>query len=166
MDSSLVNVAIGIAVAVLVIARQFSTRKYAGPGADTRKMLVLPVVLVVLAVSEKGLVDQSHQAASVGLLIAGVLVEAALACAWGFTTRVWRDADGSVWGKGTPAAIGIWVVMVAARVGLYALGAAMGVHSGTGAVLISLAALLLVRNGVVMWRARALEPPYRVPAAG
>ncbi|WP_037572033.1 hypothetical protein [Phaeacidiphilus oryzae] len=166
MDTSLVNVVVGIAVAVLIIARQFSTRKYAGPGANPRKFLVLPIVLVVLAVSEKGLVDKAHQGASIALLVAGVVVEAALACAWGFTTKVWRESDGSVYGKGTPAAIGVWLVMIAARLGLYALGAAMGVHSGSGALLVSVAALLLVRNGVVMWRARELEPTYRVSAAG
>jgi|GEM_PF-454617 len=158
MHSSLANIVIAVAVAGWIISRQFTARRYGGSGDDARRLFVLPLILVVLGVTQHQLVDPAHQAASVALLVGGVLVEAALACGWAFTTRVWREPDGSVWAKGTPAGLGIWLVMVAVRIGLYALGAAMGVKTGTGSILLALAALILVRGGVVAWRARELEP--------
>ena len=86
--------------------------------------------------------------------------------AWGFTTRVWRDASGTVWAKGTLATGFAWGGMIIARIALYAIGSAMGVAQGEGVLLLSLAAVLLVRTAVVSWRARDMEPSYGVPAVG
>jgi hypothetical protein len=159
---SAANALIAAAVVVWIMVRQFTARSWSG---NPRRYVVLPLVLAVVALREPGLVDAGHRAASVALLVGGVALEAVLATAWAFTTRVWREPDGTVWSKGTPAALGVWAVMIAARIGLYALGAALGVHTGEAAILLTVAALLLVRNAVVGWRARALEPAYRVPAA-
>ena len=160
--SSAANVVLIIAVVGYVVARQFQARQFSG---NARRMLILPAVLAVLALENHDLVDHHHQATSVALLVLGVVIEVGMGCVWGFTTRIWRDENGTIWAKGTKATAFAWVGMLLVRVGLLALGSALGVASGEGAILLSLAALLLVRSAVVTWRAREIGPAYRVPVA-
>ncbi|MGW2057384.1 hypothetical protein ACWCOZ_26315 [Streptomyces sp. NPDC001840] len=40
------------------------------------------------------------------------------------------------------------------------IGALAGVHQGTGALLLALAASVLVRRGMLVMRARTARPPY------
>jgi hypothetical protein len=74
--------------------------------------------------------------------------------------RVWREADGSLWSRGTWATFGVFVASIAVRGGLYGLGYAAGVRPGSGTVLISVAAWLLAQNAVIGRRSRGL--PGRV----
>ena len=161
--SSPLNVVVIIAVVGYVVARQFQARQFSG---NARRMLILPAVLAVMALENHNLIDHRHQATAVALLVVGVVVEVGMGCVWGFTTRVWRDQSGTIWAKGTKATAFAWIGMVLIRVGLIALGSALGVASGEGAILLSLAALLLVRSAVVTWRAREISPAYRFPVAG
>lgn len=41
--------------------------------------------------------------------------------------------------------------------GLYAAGAAFGIKQGSAALMLALAATLLVRSGVLIWRAQSLQ---------
>lgn len=160
---STANVALAVVVVVYVVVRQFRARRIT---SDSRRMLVVPAVLAVLALRDHSLIDHAHRTASVALLVVSILLEVAMGFAWGFTTRVWRDASGTVWAKGTVATGFAWVGMIVARIALYAVGSAMGVAQGEGVLLLSLAAVLLVRTAVVSWRARETGPSYGVPAVG
>ncbi|MFC1419853.1 DUF1453 domain-containing protein [Streptacidiphilus cavernicola] len=160
--NSAANIALVVVVVVLVVARQFKARQL---NADGRKMLVVPAVLAVLAFRNGGLIDPAHKDTAVALLVIGILVEVGMGFAWGFTTRIWRDGSGAVWYKGTRATAFAWTGMLLVRVAFYAVGAALGVAAGQGALLLSLAAVLLVRKAVVTWRARELGPSYGFTAA-
>ncbi|MFB7665561.1 DUF1453 domain-containing protein [Kitasatospora sp. NPDC056138] len=154
--SALVNVLIAIAVMALVVSRQMRARKF-----DTeRRFWLLPLILAVIALRDPRLVDPAHRAESVGLLIASVVVVLAVGSVWGWTVRLWRDRDGAVWAQGTRTTLAVWGGMIAIRLGLYAVGAALHVQQSSSALLLSLGALLLVRGLVVNWRARSLEQPY------
>ncbi|WP_045303412.1 CcdC protein domain-containing protein [Saccharothrix sp. ST-888] len=153
--SSLANVLIAVAVMALVVSRQLRARKL-----DTeRRFWLLPAILAVVALRGPGLIDSAHRSESVGLLVASVVAVLAMGSVWGWTVRLWRDRDGAVWAQGTKVTLAAWGGMVAIRIGLYALGSALHVHQGSNALLLSLAALLLVRGLVVDWRARSLEQP-------
>ena len=160
--SSVENIALIVLVVAWVVARQFQARQFSG---NARRMLILPAVLAFLGLRAHNLLDPHHQATAAALLIVGVVVEVGMGVVWGFTTRIWRDENGTIWAKGTKATAFAWVGMLLVRVGLIALGSALGVASGEGAILLSLAALLLVRSAVVTWRAREISPAYRVSAA-
>ncbi len=160
--SSVENIALIVLVVAWVVARQFQARQFSG---NARRMLILPAVLAFLGLRAHNLLDPHHQATAAALLIVGVVVEVGMGVVWGFTTRVWRDASGAIWAKGTKATAFAWTGMLLIRVALIALGSALGVATGEGGVLLSLAALLLVRSAVVTWRARDLSPAYRVSAA-
>ncbi|WP_171162649.1 DUF1453 domain-containing protein [Streptomyces sp. I05A-00742] len=161
--SGVIDAGLIVAVVVVVIGRQLKPQKVM---SDLRKWWVVPAVLVVVAAREPGLVDAAHREASVGLLVAGVAAGLATGAAWAWTTRIWTDDAGAVWAQGTRATAAIWAGGIVLRLGLFGTGALVGVHQGTPATLITLAAMLAGRTGVVVHRARRLLPSYRVVAGG
>jgi len=161
--SGLLNIVVIIAAVVWVFVRQCTAQRVTSEG---KKWWLIPVVLTVLAVRQPGLLDPGHQTASVVLLGAEILIGLACGVGWAWTTRIWTDVDGVVWSKGGWAAAGVWLCGMALRLGLMGIAAAMGVHQGSAATMLSVAAMLLTRAGVTTWRAQALQQTYRVPVAG
>jgi hypothetical protein len=155
-----VNVLLAVAVVGVLLARQFRARRL---GTD-RRWWLLPAILGAVALTGPGLLDARHHTASAALLAGELLVGAALGLGWGATTRIWARADGSVWSRGTAASAVVWGVGIALRVGLYVLGAALGVRQDTSAVLLALAVTLLVRSGILTWRSLS-HTPARAGAA-
>ncbi|WP_333776916.1 DUF1453 domain-containing protein [Streptomyces sp. IBSBF 3136] len=150
--SGLVNASVIVAVAAVVIVRQFRAR-----ALDTdRRWWVLPVILAVVALREPGILDAHHRAGSAALLAAEVLIGLATGAGWAWTTRLWTAPDGVLWTKSTRASVGVWLVGIGVRAGLFALGAASGVHQHSSALMLSLAGTLLVRVGILTWRARSV----------
>ncbi|MFJ9634320.1 DUF1453 domain-containing protein [Streptomyces sp. NPDC101175] len=151
--SGLVNTLVIVAVAALVITRQFRARRI-----DTdRRWWLLPVIFAVVALREPGVLDPHHHTASALLLAVELLIGLATGAGWAWTTRVWAETDGSVWSRSTKASEGVWIVGIALRVGLFALGALIGVHQDSSALMLGLAATLLVRSGVLIWRAQSVD---------
>ena len=151
--SGLVDALLIVVAVVVVIARQFRASRI-----DTgRRWWLLPVVLAVVALREPGLVDAQHRTASIALLTAELLIGLAIGAGWAWTSRIWAEADGSVWSRSTRASGAVWAVGIGLRAGLFALGAVLGVHQDSSALLLALAATLLVRSGTLDWRARSLN---------
>ncbi|MFF3600072.1 DUF1453 domain-containing protein [Kitasatospora indigofera] len=160
--SGLVNILVIIAVLALVVRRQLRPQRI-----DTeRRFWLVPAVLAVIAVRDPDLLDPAHRAGAIALLAGSLLVVAAMGTVWGWTVRISREPDGGVWVRGTKATAAAWGGMIAVRLGLFGLAAALHIHQSTDAVLLSLAVLLLVRGAVVNWRARDLEPVQGVPTPG
>lgn len=152
--SGLVNGLAIAAVVVLVLVRQFRAQQI-GAG---RRWWLMPVILAVVALREPGIVDAHHRTESVVLLGAELLIGLATGAGWAWTTRIWAEQDGTTWSKSTKASVTVWIVGIALRVGLFALGAAFGVHQDSSALLVALAATLLVRSGILIWRAQSVAP--------
>ena len=152
--SGLVDALLIVVAVVVVIARQFRASRI-----DThRRWWLLPTVLAVVALREPGLVDPHHRMASVTLLTGELLTGLAIGAGWAWTSRIWTEPDGEVWSRSTKASGAVWGVGIALRVGLFGLGAAIGVHQDSSALLLALAATLLVRSGTLVRRARCLRP--------
>lgn len=156
----LVNVAVIVAVIALVLVRQCSAQRIPGD----RRWWILPVVLLVMALREPGLVDPRHEALSIGVLGAELAVGLVTGAGWAWTTRLWREPDGGLWGKGTRVTAYVWCAGLTLRAGLYGLAAAMGAHQGGPALMTALAATLLVRSGVLA--RRGAEIPRPCPGSG
>ncbi len=164
--SGLADVLVALAVVVLIVIRQIRPQRVT-PG---RRWWVVPAVLVVFALRSPGthgFIDAQRPLAS-GLLLAAELVTGLLmGAAWAWTSRVWTESDGSVWARGTKATTAVWIGGIALRLGLAGLGALIGVRQGTGALLLALAVSLLVRSGILVWRARSVSPvPGQAAAYG
>lgn len=162
MSGSL-NVLVIVAIIALVVVRQLKPQRL---DADGKRWWLLPAVLAFMAVREPGLLDAAHPAESGVLLAVGIAIGALTGMAWAWTMRVWTDPDGAVWSSGRPVTAAAWVLGAALRFGLYGVGLLMGVHLGTQATMLSVAATLLARTGTMVWRARTLRPTYRVAAGG
>ncbi|WP_371655165.1 MULTISPECIES: DUF1453 domain-containing protein [unclassified Streptomyces] len=160
--SALVNVLVAVAVVALIVSRQVRPQQL----ADAKRWWLVPAVLVYLAIREKGLVDPDHHMASVLLLGTEIATGLLMGAAWGWTSKVWTEADGSVWTRGTRATAAVWAVGIAVRAGLAGIGALAGIRMGTGALLLGLAASLLVRSGILVWRAQSPPASYGVAADG
>ncbi|MFD4394846.1 CcdC protein domain-containing protein [Kitasatospora sp. NPDC058397] len=155
--TALVNIVVIIAVMVLVVQRQMRAQRL-----DTeRRFWLLPLILGALALRDPQLIDHQHTALSATLVGCGLVAVVAMGSVWGWTVRLWRAGDGSVWAKGTKATVAAWVGMLAIRLALYGVGAALHVHQAGSALLLGLAVLLLTRSFVVNWRARALDLPQQ-----
>jgi hypothetical protein len=155
--SGLVNALVIVVVIGVVIARQLRPRQVSAGG----RWWLIPAVLVVMGVRDGGLIDPAHQELALGLLAAELIVGAAMGVVWAMTTRMWTEADGTVWSQGTKATIAVWVLGIAIRMALYGVAAAVGVHQHTGSILLAVGATLLVRAGVLMRRATHVESSYR-----
>jgi hypothetical protein len=152
--SGLVDALVIVAVIALVFVRQSRARRI-----DTEKgWWVLPAVLAVVALREPGVIDAHHHMTSIVLLGAELFAGLAIGVGWAWTTRIWVERDGAVWSKSTKASGAVWILGIALRAGLLALGAVLGVHQDSSALLLALAATLLIRSGILVWRARSLEP--------
>jgi hypothetical protein len=148
------NLLVIAAVMVLVVQRQMRVQRL-----DTeRRFWLLPLILGVLALRDPQIIDHQHTALSAALLAAGMVAVLAMGTVWGWTVRIWRAADGTILLKGTKATLAAWGGMIAIRIGLYALGSALGVHQAGSTLMLGMAVLLLVRSLVVNFRARTLEP--------
>ncbi|MFC4500136.1 MULTISPECIES: DUF1453 domain-containing protein [Streptomyces] len=157
--SGLVNVLAIVAVVALVIVRQFRASR-----VDTdRRWWVLPVVLAVIALREPDLLDPHHHTTAAVMLGAELVVGLAMGAGWAWTTRMWVEPDGAVWSKSTKASVAVWIVGIGLRVGVFALGAMLGIHQDSSALMLALAATLLVRSGILVWRGQLLRP---TPAHG
>ncbi|MET7730806.1 DUF1453 domain-containing protein [Streptomyces sp. NPDC005402] len=152
--SGLVDALLIVLAVVVVIARQFRPSRIA-PG---RRWWLLPAVLAVVALREPGLVDAHHRLASVTLLTAELLTGLVIGAGWAWTSRIWTEPDGAVWSRSTKASGAVWAVGITLRIGLFALGAAIGVHQNSSALLLALAVTLLVRSGFLVRRAHSLRP--------
>ena len=152
--SGLVNALVIAVVVAVVIVRQFRTQQI-GTG---RRWWLVPVILGVVALREPGIVDVHHHSESIALLGAELLIGLATGAGWAWTTRIWVEPDGAVWSKSTKASVTVWGVGIALRVGLFALGTAIGVHQDSSALLLALAGTLLVRSGILLWRSGSIAP--------
>ncbi|MGQ4363096.1 DUF1453 domain-containing protein [Streptomyces sp. SAS_272] len=162
--SGLLNAMAIAAVIVLVIVRQFR----AGRVEADRRWWLLPGILAIAALREPDLLDARHSTTSVLVLGAELIVGLAMGAAWARTTRMWVEADGSVWSKSTKASAAVWLAGIALRFGLFGLGALTGVHQHGSALILGLAATLLVRSGLLARRAQTLfrPAPAQVTAYG
>ncbi|MEV5147229.1 DUF1453 domain-containing protein [Streptomyces sp. NPDC052727] len=153
----LVNALVTVAVVAIVIARQFRAR-----AIDTdRRWWLLPVILAVVSLREPGILDAHHRAESAGLLVVELFIGLVTGVGWGWTTRVWTAPDGVVWTKSSKASGAVWIVGIALRVGVFALGSAFGVHQDSSALMLGLAGTLLVRGGILAWRAHSFGDASR-----
>ncbi|HEY0537605.1 MAG TPA: hypothetical protein VGD53_04515 [Actinoallomurus sp.] len=153
------NVLIVLAVVVLVIVRRFTRRR-----VDERRLLILPLIIGGIGIAQGGVIDTHHTALSAGLLAVEIVAALLLGLGLGATMQVWRDADGSLWNRGTWVTFGVFLTSIAVRTGLPGVGYAAGVKPGKGTILISVAAWLLAQNAVISWRSRQLPDRVSVQA--
>ncbi|MEU3656531.1 DUF1453 domain-containing protein [Streptomyces sp. NPDC032161] len=158
-------------VVVAVVVRQLSAQRI----SDDGRWWVLPGILLVVSLREPGLVDAHHVVPTVVFLCAELAVALMTGVAWGWTCRLWREADGSSWAKGGRATVLVWACGLALRASLYGAATLVGIQQNSSVLLLALSVTLAARGGVLMWRAGRLgavqggpdhEAPSRIVGRG
>jgi hypothetical protein len=156
---SAANVLFYVAIAAYVFYRVVY-KQVRGTLLDRRTLTVMPLVLVAVGgyLSAKALPGAS--AAELGLLAVDLVVLAGLGVLRSTTTTL-TERNGTTFQKGSAITIGLWVLTIGVRVGLVALGSALGI---TGPLTSASIALTL---GVTYYRVerRGLPLADRRPAA-
>ncbi|MER5893882.1 DUF1453 domain-containing protein [Streptomyces sp. NPDC001876] len=160
--SALFHVLLIAAVVALVVVRQFTAQRI----GDDKRWWVLPGILLIISARNDGALDPHHEALSALILGAGIVVGLVTGAGWGWTARLWREPDGSVWSRGTKGTVQVWVGGLTIRAALAGAGVLLGIHQGPAALTMSLAAMLLARGGVLSVRALRLRAQHGGPADG
>ncbi|MFD6530759.1 DUF1453 domain-containing protein [Streptomyces sp. NPDC060184] len=149
--SGVVSVVAIVAVVGWTLLRQFSARPLSA------RWWLLPAILAVLALRGGPLLDARHETLSAEVLAAELALGLVLGAGWGWTTRLWREPDGTPWSKGTRVSAFVWAGGLMLRAALWAVGAVAGVEQSGDGLLLALAVTLLTRGGTLAWRLGGLS---------
>ncbi|MEU7789416.1 hypothetical protein [Amycolatopsis sp. NPDC049159] len=161
------NVLLYAAIAVLVFYRVVY-RQVRGTLLDRKSLVTLPLVLTAVGayLTLKALPGAS--AGEFGLLAADLVALAGLGVLRSTTTTLTERA-GTTFQKGSLVTVGLWALTVAARIGLVALGTALGVAGPltTASIALTLGVSIAVQNATTYLRVqrRGLPLADRRPAA-
>ncbi len=146
-----VQILVIAAVLILVIGRRLT-----GQPLTNSRLLLVPAVMVAIGLYELTTV---HLTAGV-LTLLGVeaVVGLAFGVVRGLTIRVYPRA-GHLWYRYTPLTIGIWVLAIAARVGVGVAAHHWGVDLPGATLLAALGLSLLGEAAIVLPRARRTGVP-------
>jgi NAD/NADP transhydrogenase beta subunit len=134
-NTAVIDVAVGVAVVALLVARQMRARPVR-EGSAARISAVLGIIgLVELSDASKG---HSLGTAPVVWIVVSLLVGGGLGAARAFSTKVWRLPDGSAMSQGTVVTAVLWVVSLAAH-----LAMEVGIDHSTKIVGLGASSLLL-----------------------
>ena len=122
-----------------------------GQPLKAKRLLVLPVVLTVLGITDLTGSSAPHLTPKdIGFLVASVVISAVLGAARGATIELYPH-QGELWQRYRPNTVGLWVALIVTKVVL--VGAAGAAHAsaggGTNSLLVSLGASLLAEAAVV-----------------
>ncbi|HJP78269.1 MAG TPA: hypothetical protein VJ914_28610 [Pseudonocardiaceae bacterium] len=150
---NITQIAIGVAVVILVLARQVQKRSVR---QDSRPLIFL--IIAVLGLVEAGEFVRTHPVGSQAILltVASLVVAAVFGVIRAYTVRLWHEG-GQLFRQGNAMTIVLWLVAIGIHFGLDALidSSAKGLSAST--LLLYLAVTLGVQQLVVRYRATALS---------
>jgi peptidoglycan/LPS O-acetylase OafA/YrhL len=127
-----------------------------------RRMLLLPVVLVVL-----GIVDLTGSSAphltskDIAFLVVSLALSIVLGAARGATIELYPK-QGELWQRYRKSTVALWIALIAAKLILIAIASAAGASagSGTSTLLLTLGVSLLAEAAIVVPRALSTGLPF------
>jgi hypothetical protein len=160
--SGLFHALIVIAVIAFAAVRQLSAQRI----ADDKRWWILPVILLFISVREADAPRPGHEALSAVILGAGFVVALVTGAGWGWTARLWRGTDSSVWSEGTRATVSVWATGLVLGASLAGAAVLLGIHQDVTSVMMTLALMLFARSGVLTWRAQGVRQSQGAAAEG
>jgi uncharacterized membrane protein YfcA len=106
-----------------------------------------------------------HSASTLALLAVSLLASLVVGLIRGRRTKVWREADGRIFSRGTAFTIGIFLALIAFKFGLgtFAYFAHVSDNNGIGEILLMIGLMVAVQAEII-WR-RAQNLGARTPGA-
>ncbi|MEV4142893.1 hypothetical protein AB0J40_04445 [Amycolatopsis sp. NPDC049691] len=164
---SAATVLLYVAIAAYVFYRVVY-KQVRGTLLDRRTLTVMPLVLVAVGGYLAAKALPGAPAAELGLLAVDLVVLAGLGVLRSTTTTL-TERDGTTFQKGSAITIGLWALTIGVRVGLAALGTALGVAGPltSASIALTLGVSIAVQNATTYRRVqrRGLPLADRRPAA-
>jgi hypothetical protein len=127
-----------------------------------RRLIVLPVVLAVLGITDLTGSSAPHLSPKdIAFLAVGVAISAILGAARGATIQLYSN-QGELWQRYRKSTVGLWIALIAAKVILLAVASSAGATAGggTNSLLLSLGVSLLAEAAIVGPRAMSTGLPF------
>lgn len=150
-----------ILLAVIVVGFVLWTRMKGQP-LVAKRLLVLPVVLVVIGITDLTGTSAPHLTRTdTAFLVAGVAISVVLGAARGATMELYPKG-GELWQRYRPVTVALWIALIAAKLVLAAIAGAAGASGGggTNSLLLTLGVSLLAEAAVVGPRALSTGVPF------
>lgn len=149
---SAANVLLYVVIAAYVLYRVVY-KQVRGTLLDRRTLTVMPLLLVVLGVYLAAKAVPGASAAEFALLAVDLVVLAGLGVLRSTTTTL-TERDGTTFQKGSAITVGLWVLTIAVRLGLVALGSALGIAGAltTGSIALTMGVSIAVQNATTYVR--------------
>lgn len=159
MPSTAANVLLYVAVAGLILYKVVY-KQVRGTLLNRKTLVTMPLILVAVGGYLAAEALPGASAAELGLLAVDLVVLAGLGVLRSTTTTL-TERDGSTFQKGSAVTIGLWVLTVAVRLGLVALGTALGVAGPltTASIALTLGVSIAVQNATTYQRGQRAGLP-------
>jgi hypothetical protein len=158
---SVLTVIAVIAVIALVIGRQLM-----GEALRGKRLIVLPVVLIVI-----GVLNLAHSppmnVADIACIATSGLIAAGIGIGQGASMRL-ESRDGGLWGQMPARSLWLWGALVLSRVAVTVLAFSVGAHAATSvdSILFVLGVNRLMQAAVITVRAMAAGIPFATEKNG
>ena len=128
---------------------------------NRRSRFKMAIVYAAAGVAVGGF-DLPSGLAGWGMIVTGLALSLVVGLYRGRLTRVWADADGHIWRRGTALTIGLFVALIATKFALGAFASVRGIDDGAGfgEVLVMIAVMIAVQAEIIWRRAQRL-PSHR-----
>jgi hypothetical protein len=133
-----------------------------GQPLKTKRLLVLPVVLTVLGITDLTGSSAPHLSSKdIAFLVASIAVSAVLGAARGATIELYPQ-HGELWQRYRQNTVGLWVALIASKLILTLIANSAGASAGggTNSLLLSLGVSLLCEAAIVAPRALSTGLPF------
>jgi hypothetical protein len=165
--SSAANVLLYAVIAAYVLYKVVY-KQVRGTLLTRRTLVMMPLILVAAGVYLAAKALPGASPAELGLLGADLVVLAGLGVLRSTTTTL-TERDGTTFQKGSAVTVGLWLLTIAVRVGLVALGTALGVAGPltSASIALTLGVSIAVQNATTYSRIqrRGLPLADQRPAA-
>lgn len=135
-----------------------------GQPLNLKRMLVLPVVLMVLGITDLTGSSAPHLTPKdIAFLVVSAAIAAVLGAARGATIELYPQ-QGELWQRYRRITVGLWVTLIAARLIVIVIASAVGASAGAGTstLLLTLGVSLLAEAAIVGPRALSTGLPLAV----
>jgi hypothetical protein len=153
-------VLVGVVVAMIV-------SQLKGAFIAARRLVLLPVLLVVIGVADLHGTKGGLHGSDLGLMVASAAVAAVIGAVQGVSMRL-EARDGALWGQMPMWTLWLWGALIVSRLGFHVLADASGatLAASTGAILLSLGINRVVQSGVIGLRAASKGIPLPTDGPG
>lgn len=159
MPSTAATVVFYLAIAALVFYKVIYTQ-LRGTLLSRKGLVTLPLILTVIGVVAAFNAVPGSSPAELGLLAVDLVVLAGLGVLRSTSTTL-TERDGTTFQKGSAITVVLWVLTVATRFGLVALGAALGITGPltSASIMVTLGVSIGVQNAVTYLRIQQRRLP-------